>query len=150
MPQLEGAASLVIGLLLTGVAVLLIRDLAVAGRRKAFAPNGIWTSQAAWPVGPDERLVTMDLDFDDGAAAVDAAAAIPALERDVLRTISTQRGAAERSRAALRCLALGAFGPRGKLPRLLDSDALNAHGLRHGREIRILEVAFDIQETLAR
>jgi hypothetical protein len=34
-------------------------------------------------VGPDDVLVTMDLDFDDGTTAADAAAAIAALERMV-------------------------------------------------------------------
>jgi hypothetical protein len=34
-------------------------------------------------VGPDDVLVTMDLDFDDGTAAADAAAAIKAVERQV-------------------------------------------------------------------
>jgi divalent metal cation (Fe/Co/Zn/Cd) transporter len=34
-------------------------------------------------IGPDDVLVTMDLDFDDGTAAADAAAAIAAVERDV-------------------------------------------------------------------
>ncbi|TMG89520.1 MAG: hypothetical protein E6H73_16645 [Betaproteobacteria bacterium] len=34
-------------------------------------------------VGPDDVLVTMDLDFDDGTAAADAGAAIAAVERQV-------------------------------------------------------------------
>lgn len=34
-------------------------------------------------IGPDDVLVTMDLDFDDGTAAVDAAEAIAAVERQV-------------------------------------------------------------------
>jgi hypothetical protein len=34
-------------------------------------------------IGPDDVLVTMDLDFDGGTAAVDAAAAIAAVERRV-------------------------------------------------------------------
>ena len=34
-------------------------------------------------IGPDDALVTMDLDFKDGTAATDAAAAIEAIERQV-------------------------------------------------------------------
>lgn len=34
-------------------------------------------------VGPDDALVTMDLDFDEGTATSDAALAIAAIERQV-------------------------------------------------------------------
>jgi len=97
-PELDGAASLVIGLLLAGVAVLLIRE-----SRGLLIGEGIrpQTAQAirriaqgqpkvrdvgrvlSMYVGPDDVLVTMDLDFDDGTTAADAAAAIAAVERQV-------------------------------------------------------------------
>jgi cation diffusion facilitator family transporter len=97
-PELDGAASLVIGLLLAGVAVALIwesRGLLIGeGIRPetARAIRGIALGQPkvrdvgrvlSMYVGPDDVLVTMDLDFDDGTAAADAAAAIKAVERQV-------------------------------------------------------------------
>ena len=98
MPELDGAASLVIGLLLAGVAVALIREshglLIGEGIRPetARAIRGMALEQGkvrdvgrilSMYVGPDDVLVTMDLDFDDGTTAADAAAAIAALERMV-------------------------------------------------------------------
>jgi cation diffusion facilitator family transporter len=98
MPELDGAASLVIGLLLAGVAVLLVREsrglLIGEGIRPetAQAIRGIALAQPgvrdvgrvlSMYIGPDDVIVTMDLDFDDGTAAVDAAAAITAVEREV-------------------------------------------------------------------
>jgi cation diffusion facilitator family transporter len=98
MPELDGAASLVIGLLLAGVAVLLVREsrglLIGEGIRPetARAIRGIALAQPgvrdvgrilSMYIGPDDVLLTMDLDFDDGTAAVDAAAAITAVEREV-------------------------------------------------------------------
>ena len=98
MPELDGAASLVIGLLLAGVAVALIREshglLIGEGIRPetARAIRGMALEQGkvrdvgrilSMYVGPDDVLVTMDLDFDDGTSAADAAAAIAALERMV-------------------------------------------------------------------
>ena len=98
MPVLDGAASLVIGLLLAGVAVLLIHEsrglLIGEGLRPetAQAIRSIALAQAhvrdvgrvlSMYVGPDEVLVTVDLDFDDGTSAVDAAADIASVERQV-------------------------------------------------------------------
>lgn len=98
MPELDGAASLVIGLLLAGVAVALVREsrgLLIGegiGPETARAIRGIALAQPgvrdvgrilSMYVGPDDALVTVDLDFDDGTAAVDAAAAIGAVERQV-------------------------------------------------------------------
>lgn len=97
-PELDGAASVVIGLLLAGVAVALIREsrglLIGEGIRPetARAIRSIAMAQSAvrdvgrvlsMYVGPDDVLVTMDLDFHDGTAAADAAAAIAAVERQV-------------------------------------------------------------------
>jgi cation diffusion facilitator family transporter len=98
MPVLDGAASLVIGLLLAGVAVLLIHEsrglLIGEGLRPetAQAIRSIALAQAhvrdvgrvlSMYVGPDEVLVTVDLDFDDGTSAADAAADIASVERQV-------------------------------------------------------------------
>ena len=97
-PELDGAASLIIGLLLAGVAVVLIlesRGLLIGeGIRPetARAIRGIALAQPkvrdvgrvlSMYIGPDDVLVTMDLDFEDGTAAADAAAAIAAIERQV-------------------------------------------------------------------
>jgi cation diffusion facilitator family transporter len=97
-PELDGAASLIIGLLLAGVAVALIwesRSLLIGeGIRPetARAIRGIALQQPkvrdvgrvlSMYIGPDDVLVTMDLDFDEGTAAADAAAAIAVIERQV-------------------------------------------------------------------
>jgi cation diffusion facilitator family transporter len=98
MPELDGAASVVIGLLLAGVAILLIREsrglligegirpeTAGAIRRIALSEPRVRDVGRilSMYVGPDDVLVTMDLDFDSGTAAADAAAAIAAIERQV-------------------------------------------------------------------
>jgi divalent metal cation (Fe/Co/Zn/Cd) transporter len=98
MPELDGAASLVIGLLLAGVAVVLIREsrgLLIGEGIRPETARAIRSMALGQPrvrdvgrilsmyIGPDDALVTMDLDFDDGTAAVDAAAAIAAVERQV-------------------------------------------------------------------
>src|SRR4030095_10022966 len=97
-PELDGAASLVIGLLLAGVAVALIlesRGLLIGGGIRPATARAIRNIALNQPgvrdlgrvlsmyIGPDDVLVTMDLDFDDGTAAVDAAAAITAVEPEV-------------------------------------------------------------------
>jgi cation diffusion facilitator family transporter len=97
-PELDGAASVVIGLLLAGVAVALVREsrglligegirpeTARAIRSLALAQPGVREVGRilSMYVGPDDVLVTMDLDFDDGTAAVDATEAIKAVERQV-------------------------------------------------------------------
>lgn len=98
MPAIDGAASIVIGLLLAGVAVLLIREArgllvgegvrpetAAAIRALALATPGV--RSAAWPlsmyIGPDEVLLTFDIGFDPAASAADAAAAICTLEQEI-------------------------------------------------------------------
>ena len=97
-PELDGAASLVIGLLLAGVAVALVREsrgLLIGEGIRPETARAIRSIALAQPkvrdvgrilsmyVGPDDVLVTMDLDFDEGTAAADAAAAIAAVERQV-------------------------------------------------------------------
>jgi cation diffusion facilitator family transporter len=98
MPELDGAASVVIGLLLAGVAILLIREsrgLLIGEGIRPETAGAIRSIALSEPrvrdvgrvlsmyVGPDDVLVTMDLDFDNGTAAADAAAAIAAIERQV-------------------------------------------------------------------
>jgi cation diffusion facilitator family transporter len=97
-PVLDGAASLIIGLLLAGVAVALTwesRSLLIGEGIRPETARAIRSIALAQPkvrdvgrvlsmyVGPDDVLVTMDLDFDDGTAAADAGAAIAAVERQV-------------------------------------------------------------------
>jgi len=97
-PELDGAASLIIGLLLAGVAVALIlesRSLLIGEGIRPETARAIRRIALGEPkvrdvgrvlsmyVGPDDVLVTMDLDFDDGTAAADAAAAIASVERQV-------------------------------------------------------------------
>ena len=98
MPALDGAASVLIGLLLAGVATLLtwesrglligegIRpETAQAIRTLALAQHGVRDvgRVLSMYIGPDDVLVTMDLDFDPGTDAADAAAAIGEVERQV-------------------------------------------------------------------
>ena len=98
MPELDGAASLVIGVLLAGVAILLIREshgLLIGEGIRPETARAIRSLALAQPavrdvgrvlsmyIGPDDVLVTMDLDFADGTQAADAGAAIAALERQV-------------------------------------------------------------------
>lgn len=97
-PEFDGAASLIIGLLLAAVAVALIlqsRGLLIGEGiqpETARAIRGIALGQPkvrdagrvlSMYIGPDDVLVTMDLDFDEGTEAADAAAAIAAVERQV-------------------------------------------------------------------
>jgi cation diffusion facilitator family transporter len=98
IPELDGAASLIIGLLLAGVAVALVREsrgLLIGEGIRPETARAIRSFALGQPkvrdvgrvlsmyIGPDDVLVTMDLDFDDGTTAADAAAAIAAVERQV-------------------------------------------------------------------
>jgi cation diffusion facilitator family transporter len=97
-PALDGVASVVIGLLLAGVAVLLIwesRSLLIGEGIRPETARAIRDLALTQPkvrdvgrilsmyIGPDDVLVTMDLDFHDGTAAADAGAAITTIERQV-------------------------------------------------------------------
>jgi cation diffusion facilitator family transporter len=97
-PEWDGVASLLIGLLLAGVAVALIREsrgLLIGEGIRPETARAIRSLALEQPkvrdagrilsmyIGPDDVLVTMDLDFDDGTEAADAAAAIAAVERQV-------------------------------------------------------------------
>jgi cation diffusion facilitator family transporter len=98
MPVLDGAASLLIGVLLAVVAGFLTwqsRDLLIGEGIRPETARAIRSMALAVPrvrdvgrilsmyVGPDDALVTMDLDFDEGTAAADAALAIAEVERQV-------------------------------------------------------------------
>lgn len=98
MPELDGFASLVIGLLLAGVAVLLIREsrglligegvrpeTARAIRAMAREEPGVHAVGRilSMYMGPNDVLAVIDLDFDDGTSTEDAAAAIAAIESRV-------------------------------------------------------------------
>ena len=98
IPELDGAASLLIGLLLCGVAVLLVREsrglLIGEGIRPetARAIRDIANGQPhvhsvghvlSMYMGPDEVLAVIDLDFDPGCSTADAARAIGAIEKAV-------------------------------------------------------------------
>jgi cation diffusion facilitator family transporter len=97
-PEWDGVASLIIGLLLAGVAVVLIREsrgLLIGEGIRPETARAIRSLALEQPkvrdvgrilsmyIGPDDVLVTMDLDFEDATEAADAAAAIAAIERQV-------------------------------------------------------------------
>ena len=98
MPALDGVASLLIGVLLAVVATFLTwqsRGLLIGEGIRPETARAIRSIALAVPqvrdvgrvlsmyVGPDDALVTMDLDFDEGTAADDAALAIADVERQV-------------------------------------------------------------------
>lgn len=97
-PELDGAASVLIGLLLAGVAVLLVREsyglligegiqpeTAVEIRRLALAHPGVEKVGRIMSMymGPDEVLVTIDLDFKGGTGTDEAGHVISALGQEV-------------------------------------------------------------------
>jgi cation diffusion facilitator family transporter len=98
MPVLDGVASLLIGVLLAAVASFLTwqsRDLLIGEGIRPETAGAIRSMALAVPgvkdvgrilsmyMGPDDALVTMDLDFDEGTAAANAALAIADVERQV-------------------------------------------------------------------
>lgn len=97
-PELDGAASIVIGLLLAGVAVLLMREarsLLVGEGIRPETAKAICEMAAKHPhvrsatrplsmyLGPDEVLVTLDVAFEPEASADDVAAAVRSIEADI-------------------------------------------------------------------
>lgn len=115
LPQLDGAASVLIGVLLAGVAVLLVRasrglligegirpETASAIRGIALAQPGVSEvgRVLSMYVGPDDVLVTMDIEFAHDTSADQAAAAIAAAEAEVraqfpkIRRLFIEAGAA--------------------------------------------------------
>lgn len=98
IPELDGAASVVIGLLLAGVAVLLVREsrgLLIGEGIRPETAREIRRIATAQPsvhdvgqilsmyIGPEEVLVTLDLHFEDGTRTDDAAAAMTVIQRQV-------------------------------------------------------------------
>lgn len=98
MPELDGAASVVIGLLLAGVAVLLIRQargLLIGEGIRPETARAIREMAMAQPrveevgrvlsmyVGPDNVLVVVDVNFRDDTDTGEAAEAVAAIERQV-------------------------------------------------------------------
>jgi cation diffusion facilitator family transporter len=98
MPALDGAASVVIGLLLAGVAVLLIsqaRGLLIGEGIRPETARAIRSLAMEQPsvsnvgrvlsmyIGPDDVLAIVDVNFKDGTATGDAADAISAIETQV-------------------------------------------------------------------
>jgi cation diffusion facilitator family transporter len=98
MPELDGVASVVIGLLLAGVAVFLIRqarglligegirpETARAIRAIAMEQPGVEDvgHVLSMYIGPDEVLVVVDVNFRDDTQTGDAADAVAAIERQV-------------------------------------------------------------------
>ncbi|RYX97824.1 MAG: cation diffusion facilitator family transporter [Comamonadaceae bacterium] len=98
IPELDGVASVIIGLLLAGVAVLLVREargLLIGEGIRAETADAIRQMAAAHAnvegvgqvlsmyLGPNEVLVTIDIDFIDGTLASDAAKTVARLEVEV-------------------------------------------------------------------
>ncbi len=98
LPILDGAASVLIGVLLAGVAVLLIREsrgllvgegirpeTARAVRRIALDDSRV--QAAGWPlsmyIGADEVLLTLDVAFRDDQDADDVVQAVRSIERQI-------------------------------------------------------------------
>ena len=97
-PALDGAASIVIGLILAGTAVLLIREargLLIGEGIRADTAAAIRELLGRHPlvrrvgpllsmyIGPDEVLLTLDVEFDPGASAAEVAAAVRKLEGEI-------------------------------------------------------------------
>ncbi len=98
MPVLDGAASIVIGLILAGTAALLAfecKGLLIGEAADAAVVTGIRAIIAGVPgvkarnelltmhLGPRDVLVNLSLDFDDALSSVDVEAAISAMEHQI-------------------------------------------------------------------
>ncbi|QGW81607.1 cation diffusion facilitator family transporter [Variovorax paradoxus] len=98
LPELDGAASVVIGLLLAGVAVLLIgqaRGLLIGEGIRPETARAIRSLAMEQPsvsdvghvlsmyIGPDEVLAIVDVNFKEGTATGEAADAVSAIEGQV-------------------------------------------------------------------
>jgi len=98
LPQADGAASIIIGAILAGVAVLLIRearglligegirpDTAAAirqllGRHPLVRSVGPLLSMY---IGPEQVLLTLDVEFDPKASAASISTAVKSLEQEI-------------------------------------------------------------------
>ncbi|MEO8538091.1 MAG: cation diffusion facilitator family transporter, partial [Betaproteobacteria bacterium] len=98
MPEADGAASVIIGILLAGVAVLLIREargLLIGEGIQPETAAAIRTLLTAHPlvrdvgpllsmyIGPDEVLLTLDIAFEPDAPASDVADTVKSLEQQI-------------------------------------------------------------------
>ncbi|WP_218508479.1 cation diffusion facilitator family transporter [Variovorax sp. dw_308] len=98
MPELDGAASIVIGLLLAAVAVALVREargLLIGEGIRTETADAIREMAMAQPnvrhvghvlsmyLGPDEVLVTLDIDFTPTTLASEAGKTVARLQREV-------------------------------------------------------------------
>jgi divalent metal cation (Fe/Co/Zn/Cd) transporter len=98
MPALDGVASVVIGVLLAGVAVLLIREARGLLVGEGIRPETVRAIRSlvmeqpsvenvghvlSMYIGPDEALVIVDVNFKDDTPTGDAAEAIAAIEKQV-------------------------------------------------------------------
>jgi cation diffusion facilitator family transporter len=98
MPVLDGVASIVIGVLLCGVASLLIRqsrtllvgaavDAATAREIRRIATAEAQVRRAAWPLtmyfGPDDVLLALDAEFEPTVPAEEVQAAVNRIERAI-------------------------------------------------------------------
>jgi cation diffusion facilitator family transporter len=98
LPIVDGAASVVIGVMLAGVAVLLIRESRglligegvrpeTASAIRDIALRNSHVRAAATPLsmylGPDEILLTLDVGFEGKSTADDIVAAVADIERDI-------------------------------------------------------------------
>jgi divalent metal cation (Fe/Co/Zn/Cd) transporter len=97
-PELDGAASIAIGVLLAGVAVLLVRESRGLLIGEGLRPDTIARLRAvieAHPlvrragrmlsmyIGPEEVLLTLDVQFAPEASAAEVANAVTELEKDI-------------------------------------------------------------------
>jgi len=97
-PEIDGAASVVIGLILAGTAVLLVREargLLIGEGIRADTAAAIRELLGRHPlvrrvgpllsmyIGPDEVLLTLDVEFDSQASAADIAASVSKLEAEI-------------------------------------------------------------------
>ena len=98
MPVLDGAASVVIGIILAGVAVLLIRESrgllvgegvrpATAAAIREMAQRQPQVEKVGFPLtmylGAEDVLLALDVVFADGVAADEAAATVDRIEREI-------------------------------------------------------------------
>jgi len=98
MPEADGVASLVIGVILAGVAVLLIREargLLIGEGIRADTASAIRELLGRHPlvrnvgpllsmyIGPDQVLLTLDVEFDPKASARSISNAVKSLEQEI-------------------------------------------------------------------
>ncbi|RYF32719.1 MAG: cation diffusion facilitator family transporter [Comamonadaceae bacterium] len=125
MPVLDGVASIAIGVLLTGVAALLMREshglLIGEGVRRETADAIVALAElhaavrTAHPplsmyIGRDEVLLAMDVEFEEGTSAEESAAAVEALETRIRREYPKINRIYIEGRRSAHSRAIGAAG----------------------------------------